>query len=100
MAEEGFQEKSAADGFVEGRDFAGGEFFPARADRRIVAKTPEEELDFRERESHVAGETDEQDAVEGVARVTTLAAEALRGGKEAAFFVVAEGRGAETALAG
>jgi len=47
--------------FVE---FAGGEFFPARADGGVVAEAAEEELDFGEGEAHVGGEADEEDAME------------------------------------
>jgi hypothetical protein len=37
---------------------AGGEFFPAGADGRIVAEAAEEELDFSKCEAHVAGKAD------------------------------------------
>ena len=67
------------------------EFFPTRADGRIVAKAAEEELDFNEGEAHFAGKANEQDAIEGVRGIATLAAGAVRWSEQAEFLVVADG---------
>jgi len=71
--------------------FASRELFPAGADGNVVAETAEEELDFREGESHVAGEADKKEAMDGVRWVTTLAVEALRWGEETHFLIIADG---------
>lgn len=81
-------------------EFPGGEFFPARADGDVVAEAVEEELDFSECEAHVGGETDQEDAMERVARVATLAADPLWHGEEAEFFVVTDGGGVEVGAGG
>ena len=81
-------------------DFAVRKFFPAWADRSVVAKAAEEELDFGESETHFSGEADEQDAIESVGRVAALAADAVRRGEQAAFFVVANGRGVKAGASG
>src|SRR5690348_4565045 len=81
-------------------ELASGEFFPARADRSVIAKPAEEEFDFGESEAHVRGETDQEYARESIAGVTALAAEALGRGEQAAFFVVADGGGVEAGGAG
>src|SRR5260370_42325243 len=67
------------------------QFFPAGADRGVVPEAVEEELDLAEREAHVAGEADEQHAVEGVAGVAALAADAVLSGEKPHFLVVADG---------
>ncbi len=95
MLEERLQADGAGDGLIDFDEFAGGEFFPARADWRVVAEAVKKQLDFAESEAHVGGKADEQHAVEGVARVAALVAGALWRGEEAAFFVVADGRGVE-----
>jgi len=81
-------------------EFPRGEFFPARADGDVVAETVEEELDFGKRETHVGGEADEEDAMESVAGVATLAAEPFWRGEEAEFFVVTDGGGVEIGASG
>jgi hypothetical protein len=98
--EKGFELERAGDILLDFDEFSGGEFFPARADGRIVPEAAEEQLDFVEGEAHFGGEADEKDAGEGVARIAALAAEALWRGKQAAFFVVANGGGVEAGAAG
>jgi hypothetical protein len=83
--------------FVE---LACGKFFPARADRRVIPKAAEEELDLAEREVHIAGKADEQNAMKSVAGIAALAADPLRRGKQAAFFVVADGGSVEVGAGG
>jgi hypothetical protein len=96
---EGFQSKGTGDVLFDLREFSGGEFFPARADGRIVAETVEKEFDFGKGEAHVASEADEEDAMEGIGGVTALAAEALGRGEESRFFIVADGGGVEVGAA-
>ncbi len=96
MPEERFQAKRTLNRFIHFADFAMGEFFPAGANRRVVAQAVEKEFDLAEGEAHVAGEANEERAVEGVARITPLASRAVRRGEQAHFFVVAEGGGVET----
>lgn len=98
--EEGFELKGAGDILFDFGEFAGGEFFPARADGGVIAEAAEEELDFGEGEAHVGGETDQEDAVEGVGGIAALAAEAVGRGEEAALFVVADGGGVEAGAMG
>ncbi len=95
VLEEGFEFEGAGNVFIDFDEFAGGEFFPARADRGVVTEAAEEELDFGEGEAHVRGEADEEDAMEGVAGIAALAAEALGRSQDAHFFVVADGGGVE-----
>ena len=76
-------------------ELAGGEFFPAWADGRVVAEAAEEKFNFGEGETHFGRETDEENAREGVSRVAALAAFAVGRGEEAAFFIVADGGGVE-----
>ena len=92
--------EGASDVLFDFDELPGSEFFPTRADGRIVAEAAEEELDFREGEAHFAGEADEKDAMEGVGGVTPLAAEALGWSEETHFLVIADGRGVEVAAAG
>lgn len=98
--EEGFESERAPDVLFHFGELPGGELFPARADGSIVAEAAEEKLDLREGEAHVAGEADEEDAINGVRGVTALAAEALGRGEEAHFFVVANGGGVEVGATG
>jgi hypothetical protein len=81
-------------------ELAGGELFPAGADGGVIAEAAEEKLDFAEGEAHVGGEADEEDAMEGVAGVAALAAEALGRREEAEFFVIADGGGVEVSARG
>ena len=98
--EKSFEAKGAGDcGFNFG-EFSGSELFPARANWRVVAKSAEEKLDFWEGETHFTGKADEQDAVEGVVGIAALAAGAVWRGEEAEFFIIANGRGAETCALG
>ena len=97
--EEGFEFEGAGDVLFDFEEFAGGEFFPARANWRVIAEAAEEELDFGEGEAHVGGEADEQDAMEGVAGIAALATCALWRSEEAEFFVVADGGGIEAGAA-
>jgi len=46
MLEERFETEGALDGVLDFGDFAVSEFFPARADRLVIAETVEKELDF------------------------------------------------------
>lgn len=98
--EKSFETQRAGDAGFDFGEFSGGELFPAGADGRIVAKPVEEKLDFGKRETHFSGETDEQDAVKGVERITALAAGAMRRSQQAEFFVVADGGGAEAGALG
>jgi hypothetical protein len=98
--EEGFEFEGAGYGLIDFGEFAGGEFFPARADRGVVAEAAKEDLDFGERETHVGGEADEEDAMEGVAGIAALATDPLGRCEEAHFFVVANGGGVEVGAAG
>jgi len=75
-------------------------FFQRGADGGVVAKAAEEEFDFGEGEAHVAGESDEEYAVESVAWVAALAAGTMGRGEEAAFFVEADGGGVEVGAVG
>jgi hypothetical protein len=97
---EGFEFEGAGDVLVDFDEFPGGEFFPARADGSAIAEAAEEQLDVGEGEAHVRGETDEEDAVERVGRIATLAADALWCDEEAHFFVVADGGGVEVGAGG
>jgi hypothetical protein len=98
--EEGFELEGASDSLFDLGELAGGEFSPAGADGSVVAEAAEEELDFGEGEAHVGGEADEEDAVERVGGIATLASDALGRGEEAHFFVVADGRGVEVGAGG
>jgi len=60
----------------------------------------EKEFDLAEGEAHVAGEANEERAVEGVARITPLTPVRRRGASRPIFFVVAEGGGVETGAGG
>ena len=91
VLEKSLETEPAGDAGVDFGEFSGGEFFPARADRCVVAKTVEEELDFREGEAHFAGEADEEDAVEGARGIASLATGAMRRSEQAELFVVADG---------
>src|SRR6267143_3147091 len=100
MLEERFQAKRTLHRFIQFADFVMGEFFPAGANRSVVAQAAEKEFDLAEREAHVTGEANEKRAVEGVARITPLTSSAVRRGEQAHFFVVAEGGGIETGADG
>ena len=100
MPEERFQAKRTLNRFIYFADFVVSEFFPAGADGGVVAQAMEEEFDLAEGEAHFTGETDEEDAVEGVARITPLAAGAVRGNEQAHFFIVAGGGGVKTSAGG
>ena len=93
ILEKGLETERAGDACFDFGKLSGGEFFPARADGSIVAEAAEEELGFWERETHLAGETNEKDAVESFGRIAALAADAVRRSKETEFFVVADGGG-------
>src|SRR5229473_4294501 len=58
--EEGFELEGAGDVLIDLDEFAGGEFFPARADRGVVSEAAKEELDFGESETHIGGEAAEE----------------------------------------
>jgi hypothetical protein len=66
----------------------------------MVPETAEEELDFGESEAHVAGEADEEDAIQSLGRVAALPAETLWRSEEAALFVVTDGGGVEAGTTG
>ena len=95
ILEKSFEAEPAGDAGFDFGELSGGEFFPARADGGIVAEAVEEELNFGKGETHFAGEADEQDAVQGVGGIATLAAKAVRGSEQAEFFVVTDGGGVE-----
>src|SRR5215475_11827631 len=99
-AHEFFEAAGAGDEFAEIEDFAGGEFFPARADGSGFANATQEDTDVVERKSHFAGEANQEDAVEGFGGVTALAVCARRCGEQADFFVIADGGGVEAGLLG
>jgi len=88
-----FEATSASDDVAHFEDFTLGEFFPAWTDRSSFADAAEERFDFGKRETHLAGEFDEEDAIERLGRVVALAAAAGRRGEQADFFVVADGGG-------
>src|SRR5260370_39379757 len=100
VLEEGFEFEGAGNGLIDFDELAGGEFFPARAYRSVIAEAVEEEFNLGKGEAHVSGEADEEDAREGVAGVAALATEALGRSEEAAFFVVTDGGGLEAGPAG
>src|SRR5260370_33335283 len=100
VLEEGFEFEGAGNGLIDFDELAGGEFFPARAYRSVIAEAVEEEFNLGKGEAHFGGEANEEDAREGVAGVAALAAEALGRSQEAAFFVVTDGGGVEASAAG
>ena len=81
--EKSLEFERAGDILLDFGELSGGQFFPAWANRGIVAEATEEEFDFAKGEAHLASEADEQDAMEGVARIAALAARALGRGEEA-----------------
>jgi hypothetical protein len=93
VLEERFEAEGTLDVGFDFGEFAMGEFFPAWADRGVVAEAAEEKLDFGEGETHIAGKANEESAVDGVARIAALAAAALGRDQKAEFFVVANGGG-------
>ena len=93
--EQRLETEGAGDTGLDFDELSGGELFPPRADGRIVAEAAEEESDFGKREAHVAGKANEQNVVESIRRVATLAAHAVRRGKQAESFVVADGGSVE-----
>jgi hypothetical protein len=93
VLEKSFEKERASYAVFDFRELFRGELLPARTHWSIVPKTTEEELDFGEGEAHLAGETNEQDAVESVGRVATLAAGAVRRRQQTESFVVADGGG-------
>jgi hypothetical protein len=98
--EKRFELEGAGDVLIDFGEFPGGEFFPARTDSSVFAEAAEEEFDFGEGKAHVAGEADQENAVEGVFGVAALAAKTLGRGEEAALFVVADGGGVDAGAAG
>jgi hypothetical protein len=59
------------------RDFASSEFAPARGDGSVLAEAVQKELDFGEREVHLASKTNQKQAIECVAGIAALAADAF-----------------------
>ena len=96
ILEKDFQAERAGDRVFNLGEFLCGQFFPARADRNIIPKPAEEELDFGEGEIHLAGEANQQDTVEGVRRVTTLAADTVGRSEQTEPFIVADGGSVQT----
>jgi hypothetical protein len=90
-----FEAEPTGDAGFDFGEFFRGEFFPARADGGILAEAAKEELDFGKGETHFSCEANEQNTVEGVGGIATLAAGAVRRSEEAEFFVVANGGGVE-----
>jgi len=76
--EKGFETEGAGDAGFDFGEFPSGKLLPARTDGSVVAEAAEEELDFVEGEAHLAGEANEQDTVESVGGITTLATSAVR----------------------
>jgi len=83
LLEKGFETEGTGDAGFDFGELSGGELFPARADGSVVTEAAEEELDFREGETHFSGEADEQDAVERVEGIAALAASTVRRSEEA-----------------
>lgn len=100
LLEKGFETEGTGDAGFDFGELSGGELFPARADGSVVTEAAEEELDFREGETHFSGEADEQDAVERVEGIAALAASTVRRSEEAEFLVVANGGSAEACATG
>jgi hypothetical protein len=98
--EERFELERAGDILVHFGNLSGSESFPPGADGGVVAEAAEEEFDFGEGETHVAGKAEEEDAVEGVGGVAALAAGAMGRGEKAAFFVVTDCGGVEIGAVG
>jgi hypothetical protein len=98
--EKGFEFEGAGNVLLDFGELARGKFFPAGADRGVIAEAAKEELDLAKGETHLACEADEEHAVEGVAGVAALATAAVGRGKKAHFFVVADGRGVEVGASG
>jgi hypothetical protein len=97
--EKGFQAKGASDAVFDVHELSGGEFLPARSYGSLIVQAAKEKLDFGERETHLASEANEENAVEGVRGIAALAAGAMRRGEEAEPFVVADGGGVEASTA-
>jgi len=95
-----FESAGAGDEFAEIEDFAGGEFFPARADGSGFANSAQKDADVVEREAHFAGEANEENAVERFGRVATLAACTRWRGEKADSLVIADGGSVEAGLLG
>jgi hypothetical protein len=89
--EKSFEAQRTGDVFFDLGELSRCEFLPTRADARIVAEAAEEELDFDEGEAHFARKANEQDAIEGVRGIATLAAGTVRWNEQAEFLVVANG---------
>jgi hypothetical protein len=100
MLEKRFQTDRTLDTVVDLADLAVSEFFPAGADGGIVAQAVQEEFDLVEGKSHFTGEADQEHTVECIAWIASLAASALRRGKQADFFVVTDGGGVKAGAAG
>jgi len=66
VLEKRFKPQRTLDAVADLDEFAVGQFFPTRADRGIVAEAVKKKLNLAEGEVHLAGETNEQDAVEGI----------------------------------
>jgi len=100
MLEERFQAKRTLNGFLHFVDFVMGEFFPAGANRSLVAQAVEKQFDFAKAEAHLAGEANEKRAVDSVAWIAPLTSSAVRRGEQAHSLVVADGRGVEAGAGG
>jgi hypothetical protein len=92
--------QGADDVLIDFGELPGGELFPARTDWSVFAEAAEEEFDFGEGKAHIAGEADEENAVEGVAGVAALAADTLGRDEKAALFVVADSGGIKAGATG
>jgi hypothetical protein len=93
MLEQRFQEQRLFDGPLDLRDLAMSQFSPAGTYRGASAQTVQEDSDFAKGKTHVAGETDEQDAMDCVVWIPALSADTVRSREQAYFFVVTDGRG-------
>jgi hypothetical protein len=91
--EKGFQAKRASDAVFDVHELSGCEFLPARSYGSLIVQAAKEKLDFGERETHLASEANEENAVEGVRGIAALATAAVRRSEQTEFFVVADGGG-------
>jgi len=97
-AHEFFEAASVNDEFAEVENFAGGKFFPTRANGSGFANAAEEDADVVEREAHFTGKANEENTIEGFGGVAALSAGTRRRGKKTDFFVVADSGSVEAGL--
>jgi len=100
IPEKSFQTERAGDAVFNLREFFCGELFPTRTDRSMIPEAAEEELAFGEGETHLAREANQQDTVESVRGIATLAADTVGRGEQSDTFIVADRGGLETGARG